>query len=112
MKKTLRVSKSVVMKKAWELFKMSQKWVDKLSFSECLKRAWATEKRNAVEYVGQVGLYINGAYCTAMIATGYVEGNTFKAREILKKFGLGWNGYEKVWEGTQKQMQELCRAYA
>lgn len=112
MRRAKRVNKSEVMKKAWEIFKMAQKWVEKLSFSECLKRAWKFAKSNAVEFVGQVRLCINGAYCTVMIATGYVEGNTYKAKEILKNYGLSYNGYEKVWEGTQSQLQDLCRVYA
>lgn len=35
---------SKIMKAAWNLFKMFQKCVKSLSFSECLRRAWAQAK--------------------------------------------------------------------
>ena len=38
---------SKIMRYAWNLFKMSKGWVESLSFSECLRRAW----RNAKEEV-------------------------------------------------------------
>lgn len=40
---------SEIMKAAWNLFRMSQKWVDSLSFAECLRRAWANAKKAAAE---------------------------------------------------------------
>ncbi len=112
MKKTLKVSKSEVMKKAWKLYRMSQKWVNGLTFSECLKRAWKEAKTKAVEYFGHVTLNINGIYCEANTFNGYVTGNTYKVREILKQFGLEYNGYERLWEGNHETIQELCREFA
>lgn len=41
----MKYNKSEIMKAAWNLRKMSQKWVNSLSFSECLRRAWANAKK-------------------------------------------------------------------
>ena len=35
---------SEIMKAAWNLRKMSLKWVTSLSFGECLRRAWKSAK--------------------------------------------------------------------
>lgn len=110
MRKKLPINKSEVMKEAWRMFKSITK-ISNISFAKCLRNAWKTVKANAVEFIGQVELLIDGAYVTVMTATGYVEGNTYKAKEGLKKFGLVWNRYERVWEGTPSQIQELCKWY-
>ena len=34
-----KYNKSEIMKAAWNIYRMAQKWVDKLTFGECLKRA-------------------------------------------------------------------------
>jgi hypothetical protein len=112
MKRTLKANKSEVMKKAWSLYRMSQKWINSLSFSECLKRAWVDAKAKSVEYFGQVTLNINGIYCEVNTFNGYVVGNTYKVREILKQYGLEYNGYERLWEGNREAVQELCREFA
>lgn len=43
-------NKSEIMKKAWSLFRQSQKWADayKLTFSAALKRAWNNAKEAAM----------------------------------------------------------------
>lgn len=41
----MKYNKSEIMKSAWNLFKMFQKWAAPLSFSECLRRAWDNAKR-------------------------------------------------------------------
>lgn len=40
----MKYNKSEIMKAAWKLFNMAKNWVSKLSFSECLRRAWETAK--------------------------------------------------------------------
>ena len=40
---------SEIMKAAWNLRKMSLKWVTSLSFGECLRRAWKAAKEAAKE---------------------------------------------------------------
>ena len=40
----MKYNKSEVFKNAWNLYRMAQKWVQKLSFGECLRRAWAKAK--------------------------------------------------------------------
>lgn len=40
----MKYNKSEIFKSAWALRKMSMKWVQKLSFGECLRRAWAEAK--------------------------------------------------------------------
>lgn len=40
----MKYNKSQIFKSAWTLRKMSMKWVQKLSFGECLRRAWAEAK--------------------------------------------------------------------
>jgi hypothetical protein len=38
--------------------------------------------------------------------THYAAGNTYQAREILKRAGFSWNGLEKRWEGDSKAVEE------
>lgn len=62
---------SQIFKKAWETYKKFQSFVTKLSFSECLKRAWDEAKKDlakpveitlaAVKYAAQQ-LIANGEY--------------------------------------------------
>ena len=42
----MKYNRREIMKNAWNLYKMAQKWVNKLSFGECLKRAWEKAKDN------------------------------------------------------------------
>ena len=45
---------SEIMKAAWNLRKMSLKWVTSLSFGECLRRAWKAAKDAARVFSGLV----------------------------------------------------------
>ena len=47
----MKYNKSEIMKSAWSLYYMSKRWVDSLTFSECLRRAWVRVKaeRKAAE---------------------------------------------------------------
>ena len=57
--------------------------------------AWAQAKKNAKVaerntrvYQGQYSICINGCWMTVNTYTGEIVGNTYKARETLKKFGM------------------------
>ena len=41
----MKYNKSEIMKAAWTLYRTARKWVNKLSFGECLCRAWDNAKR-------------------------------------------------------------------
>ena len=45
---------SEIMKAAWNLRKMSLKWVTSLSFGDCLRRAWKAAKEAARVFSGLV----------------------------------------------------------
>lgn len=49
---------SNIMTSAWNLYRMSQKWVNSLSFAECLRRAWreAKEAIKAAAEAAKTGL--------------------------------------------------------
>lgn len=40
----MKYNRSEIMAHAWKLFKTAKKWVQSLSFGECLRRAWANAK--------------------------------------------------------------------
>lgn len=43
----MKYNKSQIMKSAWEVYRMSSKWAgQKLDFAKCLRRAWASAKRD------------------------------------------------------------------
>ena len=43
-----KISKRDVMKRAWNIFKMNFTYYVKMTWSECLKRAWSVEKAYAL----------------------------------------------------------------
>lgn len=111
---------SKIMKNAWNTFKESQKWVKKyqLSFSECLRRAWAEAKAAAkVEELvksnnGLIRMEIGMSRVLVNLGDRIVSGNTYKCKETLKQYGLKFNSYEKYWEGSREDLIELVRNYA
>lgn len=116
----MKYNRSEIMKSAWNLFKMFCKSIEKyrLSFSECLRRAWAEAKRTArVEAIiksngGLFRMDIGMARVLVNIGDRIVSGNTYKCKETLKQYGLKFNGSEKYWEGTRENITELVRQYA
>lgn len=118
MKKMKKYNKSEIMKGAWNLYRKTQKWVEKfrLSFSECLKRSWkaAKEAAKAAEIMAQKYFHIeiNGSRVLINIGDGIVSGNTYRCKETLKQYGLKFNGTEKYWEGNRTSIEELVRNYA
>lgn len=75
---------SQIMKKAWETYRKFQSFATKLSFSECLRRAWA-EAKKAVETVAVVTLDTIKAAAHKLVMSGEYEDVTFRE----------WNGYDK-----------------
>lgn len=112
----MKYNKSEIFKNAWKLRKMSMKWVQKLSFGECLRRAWA-EAKEAVAVskkfsLGQIDILVNRCSLCVNLYNRTVQGNTYYCRKELKSFGLLWNPHERVWEGTTEQLKKLCSFYA
>lgn len=75
---------SQIMKKAWETYRKFQSFATKLSFSECLRRAWA-EAKKAVETVAVVTLDTIKAAAHKLVMSGEYEDVTFRE----------WHGYDK-----------------
>ena len=112
----MKYNKSEIFKNAWKLFKMSMKWIQKLSFGECLRRAWAEAKEKVAMAkkikLGQITIMIDRNALCVNLYNRTVQGNTYHVRKELKSFGLLWNPYERVWEGTTEQLEKLCSIYA
>lgn len=75
---------SEIMKKAWNLFKTAQTWVAKyrLSFGECLRRAWANAKK-AIQKPAVITLETIKALANKLVSSGEYESISCKE----------WNGY-------------------
>lgn len=109
----MKYNKSEIMKKAWNLFRMSKKWTTPLSFSECLCRAWERAKKAIAEAKAltkeQIKI-INGARCymhRGVIAEAgrmgwNVTGSTYYARKELKRMGFFFDAEARCW-ATQEQ---------
>lgn len=115
-----KYNRSEIMKKAWELYKMAQKWSAeyKLSFGECLRRSWADAKKVAstMELIkkqpGLIRMEIGMANVIVNLGDCIVSGNTYKCKDVLKRYGLFFNGYEKHWEGSREEIIALVKDYA
>lgn len=75
---------SKIMKRAWELYKTAQTWVEKyrLSFSECLHRAWSDAKK-ALEKPVAITFDAIKALANKLVASGEYESISCKE----------WNNY-------------------
>ena len=112
--KTMKYNKSEIMKAAWNLYKKSCSWVKqcRLSFSECLRRAWADAKRSARVFRGYVGINGVDGKITVDVLFGRVYGQTYGWRKTLKEFGAVWCSEDKQWALPISRVQEFCRKYA
>lgn len=101
-------NKSEIMKAAWNLFRMSKRWINSLNFSECLRRAWASAKKSAetadrlrhecCKIVCGSVLYLRRAVIAEAGRMGWVVyGNTFPAKKELKRMGFRWDCESKNW---------------
>ncbi|MCB6610173.1 hypothetical protein V3C10_04410 [[Clostridium] symbiosum] len=108
---------SNIMKEAWRLYRDFQQCVAeyKLSFSECLKRAWAKAKKAVAtsEKIASSYFYGEIAGCSVHfnLGDGIVSGNTFRCKEILRRYGLHFNFSEKYWEGSRDSIRKLALDY-
>ena len=108
---------SAIMKEAWNLYRMAQRWVNGLNFSECLRRAWAKAKKEAekiaksANLIGMQHIVVDGAFIDVNIYNGNVTGNTYRCRRTLKEYGAQWNPYENVWEMSLADAKALCIAH-
>lgn len=113
----MKYNKSEIMKAAWNLYKMAQKWVNSLSFSECLRRAWANAKTaivNSKKILSDdcckmirgcllgIKYTIVGDYTMGWLVTG----KTYAARKELKAAGFVWDPYCKQWYTTDRKVAE------
>lgn len=109
---------SEIMKKAWSLRKMSLKWVESLSFAECLRRAWRDAKEAARVFVGVVkdiqvaGTLMHPVLIDIDMDNLTVTGNTFPVRKLMRELGLDWDKESKAWTGSRETLNAMCVKYA
>lgn len=117
----MKYDKSKIMKNAWATYKHFQKFVNPLSFSVCLSRAWAAEKKaiakaareveaeKAIRY--EVGKRMSDAGAVfmkpAVIAEagrmGWVlSGKTYAARKEIKAMGFRFDCEVRNWYTQDK----------
>lgn len=113
-----KFNKSEILKAAWNIFRTAQKWVDKLSFGECLKRAWATAKKAARVFTGIVkNVQVAGTLCHPVLVDVDMDnltitGNTFPVRQMMRERGFDWDAKRKAWTGTREALNALCVEFA
>ena len=113
-----KYNKSEIMKAAWNIYRMAQKWIDKLSFGECLKRAWAAAKKAARVFTGIVkNVQVAGTLCHPVLVDVDMDnltitGNTYPVRQMMRELGLDWNADKKAWTGSRETLNALCVKYA
>lgn len=109
---------SSIMKEAWNIYRTAQKWVNKLNFSECLKRAWASAKKAIRVFTGIVknvqvaGTLMHPVLVNVDMDNLTVTGNTFPVRQMMRELGLIWDGKRKAWTGGREILNALCVNYA
>ena len=113
-----KYNKSEIMKAAWNIYRMAQKWVDKLTFGECLKRAWADAKKAARVFTGIVkNVQVAGTLAHPVLVNVDMDnltitGNTYPVRQMMRELGLDWNADKKAWTGSRETLNALCVKYA
>lgn len=109
---------SEIMKQAWSLRKMSLKWVDSLSFAECLRRAWKAAKEAARVFTGIVedirvgGTLMHPVLVDIDMDNLTVTGNTYPVRKLMRELGLDWDKESKAWTGSREVLNAMCVKYA
>lgn len=113
-----KYNKSEIMKAAWNLYRTAQKWVDKLSFGECLRRAWANAKKAARVFTGIVrniqvaGTLMHPVLVDVDMDRLTITGNTYPVRQMMRDLGLTWDKERKAWAGSREALNALCVKYA
>lgn len=109
---------SEIMKNAWTQYRTSQKWVSPLSFSDCLRRAWAKAKEAVRIFTGLVrnvqvaGTMMHPILVNVDMDSLTVTGNTYPVREMMRELGLSWDRESKAWTGSRDVLNALCVKYA
>lgn len=107
----MKYNRSEIMKNAWKLFRMAQKWVEPETFSWALKRAWAEAKEAIAKHSGKhevnFGTLMHPISVIVDMDRLIVSGNTFNCRREIKKYGCKWDAERKVWAGTREQLFAL-----
>ena len=113
-----KYNKSEIMKAAWNMYRMAQKWVDKLTFGEGLKRAWADAKKEARVFTGIVthvqvaGTLAHPVLVNVDMDNLTITGNTYPVRQMMRELGMDWNADKKAWTGSRETLNALCVKYA
>lgn len=113
----MKYNKSEIMKSAWNLLKMSQKWANSLAFSECLRRAWNAAKKsieNTKKLMSNGCMKVTNGSRLGLIRTiaadyamGWiVTGKTYAARKELKAAGFRWDPESRNWFTTDRKVAE------
>lgn len=111
---------SKIMKDTWKIYKDAQTCVAqyRLSFSECLKRAWKEAKEIAriiAAPVIEMKVARHDSF-TVNTLTGVISGKTYTAKEFIKSnFKTVWDGTTKSWiadpEALKKEIVENAAYY-
>lgn len=106
-------NKKEIMQNAWSTYRMAQKWVNKLSFSECLRRSWEQAKKAAkVESAikNHFGAIISGRrvffdyQVVADWTMGWaLTGDTYAIRKEIRSAGFKWDSESKNWYTTDRE---------
>lgn len=113
----MKYNKSEIMKAAWNLYRMFQKCVTKLSFSECLRRAWANAKNenettqklmsnNCCKVICGNRLGLRRTVVADYTMGWIVTGKTYAARKELKSAGFRWDPESSNWFTTDRKVAE------
>ena len=104
---------SEIMKAAWNLRKMSLKWVTSLSFGECLRRAWKAAKDAARVFSGLVcNVQVGGTLAHPVLVDIDMDALTYPVRSMMREFGLVWDRDNKAWTGSRETLNSICVKYA
>ena len=107
-------NKSEIMKDAWRLFKGQKTIVEKyrVSFSQCLKKAWNKAKENA-KYESVINdaivrsengiMYIKYGVVDDCTMGWNVFGKTFYNKWEIRRLGFRWSPETKCWYTTDKE---------
>lgn len=110
----MKYNKSEIMKKAWKLYRMAQKWTTPETFAWALKKAWAEAKEVVANHSGKheinFGTMMHPITVIVDMDSLTVSGNTFNCRREIKGYGCKWDANNKVWTGTRDQLYALVSA--
>ena len=105
-------NRSEIMKEAWNSYRMAQKWVEKLSFGECLRRAWAKATKavagahsldqNAAVVCNGNRVIVRHQFVADVTMGWAVIGDTYRIRKEIKSAGFKWDPETRCWFTTDR----------